>query len=102
MQRSRGTRSKTRHKMRKRARDKGRLSTTKLMKSFDIGDKVHVVLEPSIQRGQPHPRFHGRTGTVTGKRGRSYLVEITDGKALKTVISAPVHLKAQKEESISV
>ncbi len=102
MKRSRGLRSKTRHKMRKSSREKGPLSTTRLMKSFTVGDKVHIVLEPSIQKGQPHPRFHGRTGTVIGKRGRSYLVEISDGDAKKMVISAPVHLRAQREEQTTV
>ncbi len=102
MKRSRGLRSKTRHKLRKSNREKGLLSTTKLMKSFSEGDKVHIVLEPSVQKGQPHPRFHGRTGTVMGKRGRSYLVEISDGNAVKTVISAPVHLKAQSEGPTTV
>ncbi|MFQ5815016.1 MAG: 50S ribosomal protein L21e [Candidatus Hydrothermarchaeaceae archaeon] len=102
MERSKGLRSKTRHKMKKGTREKGLLSTTKLMKSFSVGDRVHIVLEPSVQKGQPHPRFHGRTGTVIGKRGRSYLVEISDGDARKMVISAPVHLKAQREGPAAV
>ena len=36
---------------------------------FEIGDRVHVVVEPSIQKGMPHRRFHGKTGTVIGQRG---------------------------------
>jgi large subunit ribosomal protein L21e len=97
MKRSRGFRSKSRHKLSKKTREKGVLPITRLMKNFEVGEKVHIVLESSIQKGQPHPRFHGRTGTVVGKRGRSYLVEINDGDAKKIVISAPVHLRAQRE-----
>jgi large subunit ribosomal protein L21e len=66
-----------------------------MLKEFEIGEQVHITIEPSIQKGQPHPRFHGKTGTVTGKRGRSYLVEVRDGNAKKVVISAPVHLEVQ-------
>lgn len=102
MKRSKGSRHSTRHKLKKSIREKGLLSTTKLLKSFEVGDRVHIVVEPSHQKGQPHPRFHGRTGVVTGIRGRSYLVEVTDGNARKTVISAPVHLKTQREEQATV
>ncbi|MEE8168245.1 MAG: 50S ribosomal protein L21e [Candidatus Hydrothermarchaeales archaeon] len=97
MKRSKGSRSKTRHKLRKDVRKKGLLSLSRVMHRFEIGDSVHVVIEPSVQKGQPHPRFHGKTGTVIGKRGRGYLVEVSDGNAKKTLISAPVHLKVQRE-----
>ncbi len=97
MKRSKGALHKTRYKLKKSIREKGRLPTTKLMKSFSVGDKVHIIIESSYQKGQPHPRFHGKTGEVTGVRGRSYLVAVRDGNAIKTVISAPVHLEAQRE-----
>jgi large subunit ribosomal protein L21e len=42
----------------------------------------------------PFPRFKGIAGKVIGKRGKSYLVEIKDGKKIKQVISRPEHLKA--------
>ncbi|HJJ67225.1 MAG TPA: 50S ribosomal protein L21e, partial [Methanocorpusculum sp.] len=44
----------------------------------------------------PHPRFHGKTGTIVGQRGRAWLLQIKDGKATKTVIARPQHLTAQK------
>ncbi len=97
MKRSRGSRSKSRYKMRKDPRKRGLLSASKMLKKFEVGDRVHVVIEPSVQKGQPHPRFHGKTGTVVGKRGRGYLVEVMDGDARKTLISRPVHLTAQRE-----
>jgi len=56
---------------------------------------VHIVLDPSIHRGMPNPKFHGKTGKVLGQRGRAYVLEVRDGNAKKTVISLPEHLKPQ-------
>lgn len=95
MKRSRGFRSKTRHKLKKKAREKGDLPVSRIIQEFKEGDSVSIVIEPSIQKGQPHPRFHGKTGVVVENRGRSYLVEIQDGNAIKRVISRPVHLILQ-------
>jgi large subunit ribosomal protein L21e len=41
----------------------------------------------------PHSRFHGRTGTIIGQRGRCYLVEVTLGKSKKTIIVGKEHLR---------
>ena len=96
MERSRGFRSKSSHKMKKPVRKRGELPVSRLIQKFNVGDTVSIVLEPSVQKGQPHPRFHGKTGVVREKRGRSYLVEISDGNAKKKVISRPVHLFLQR------
>ena len=87
--RSRGFRSKTRKKLKK----KKRIPITKFLQEFEVGQKVAIELEPSSQRGMPHPRFHGRVGEVVGKRGKSYIIAIKDGKKLKHVISRPEHLR---------
>jgi large subunit ribosomal protein L21e len=44
----------------------------------------------------PHRRFHGKTGTVVGQRGRAWMLAIADGNAEKIVIARPQHLKAQR------
>ncbi|NOZ76464.1 MAG: 50S ribosomal protein L21e [Euryarchaeota archaeon] len=95
MKRSKGTRHGTRHKLRKNPRERGPVPVTRMLQEFEIGQKVHIIIEPSIQKGQPHHRFHGKTGTVTGKRGSSYIVEVFDGRARKQVIARPVHLRSQ-------
>jgi len=41
----------------------------------------------------PNRRFHGRTGTITGLRGRCYLVDVKLGKSLKTLIIGKEHLR---------
>jgi large subunit ribosomal protein L21e len=91
-----GPRKKTRYKFKKDQRKRGILPVTSLIQRFEVGQKVHVVCEPSIQKGMPHRRFHGKTGTVVGQRGRAWLLEIRDGNRDKIVIARPQHLKAQR------
>jgi large subunit ribosomal protein L21e len=91
-----GPRKKTRYKFKKELRKRGLAPVTSLIQTFDIGQKVHVVCEPSVQKGMPHRRFHGKTGTVVAQRGRAWLLSVRDGNAEKIVIARPQHLKAQK------
>jgi large subunit ribosomal protein L21e len=81
--------------MKKDLRRRGLPPVSSLIQQYEIGQKVHVVIEPSIHKGMPHRRFHGKTGTVTGRRGRAWVLEVTDGDARKTVIVRPQHLRAQ-------
>jgi large subunit ribosomal protein L21e len=91
-----GPRKKTRYKFKKDLRKRGILPVTTAIQEFEIGQKVHVVCEPSVQKGMPHRRFHGRTGTVVGQRGRAWLLQVSDGNAKKVIIARPQHLKPQK------
>ena len=91
-----GPRRKTRYKFKKDLRSRGVLPVTRVIQKFEIGQKVHIVCEPSVQKGMPHHRFHGKTGSVIGQRGRAWLVEIRDGNKNKMVISRPQHLRAQQ------
>ncbi len=96
VERSRGSRSKTRKKLSKRVRERGMPRIRRVTQKFSPGDLVHIKLDPSVQRGMPHPRFHGLTGTVTAQRGRSYLVRVSDGGKEKTVIVSPEHMLPQR------
>ena len=91
-----GIKKRTRYKLQKTLRTRGMPNVTKCIQHFEEGQKVHIVLDSSVQKGQPHPRFHGKTGTIDGQRGRAWLLQIKDGKATKTVIARPQHLTAQK------
>ncbi|MCX6681877.1 MAG: 50S ribosomal protein L21e [Methanoregula sp.] len=91
-----GPRKKTRYKFKKELRRRGLPPVTSVIQQFEIGEKVHIVCNPSIQKGMPHHRFHGKTGTVIGQRGRAWMLEISDGNAEKIVIARPQHLKAQR------
>jgi len=93
MKRSRGFRSKSRSKLRKKYRP-GRMNLiTRVMQKFKKGDKVTIVIDPSFHHGMPHPRFHGRTGNIEGMQGNAYIVSIRDGNKRKSIISSPVHLR---------
>jgi len=90
---SKGGRRRTRYVMQKRARDRGLSPITRVFLKLEVGDKANVNLDPSIHKGQPHVRFHGKTGTVTGKRGSAYLLDVRDGGKMKKIIVRPEHLR---------
>jgi large subunit ribosomal protein L21e len=93
MQRTGGYRRKTRSKLRKNVRTKGKIAIRNFFQSFAEGERVNLVMEPGVQRGIFHPRFHGKTGIVGKKQGNCYYVEIKDGNKAKPVLVHPVHLK---------
>ncbi len=96
MAKSHGMKRKTRDKLSKTTRARGISPVVRAIQEFEPGAKVHVLIDPSIHKGMPHPRFHGKTGEVIGKRGRAFVLKITDGDATKTVITLPEHLTAQR------
>jgi large subunit ribosomal protein L21e len=89
-------RKKSRDKMSKTVRARGISPVVRAIQEFEKGTMVHVIIDPSIHKGMPHPRFHGKTGEVVGKRGRAFVLKVTDGDATKTLITLPEHLTAQK------
>ena len=93
VKRSKGLRSKSRHILRKKPRDRGTVSITRALQQFEEGDIVNIVIDPSIHKGMPHIRFHGKTGKIKGKQGESYIVGISDGKKNKSLIIKPEHLR---------
>jgi large subunit ribosomal protein L21e len=93
VKRSRGFRSKTRKKLRKRPRERGLSSITKTFQEFEVGEHANIIINPSIHKGQPHPRFHGLTGTIIGTQGEAYVLTVKVGKKDKELIIRPEHLK---------
>jgi large subunit ribosomal protein L21e len=89
-------RKKSRGKLSRTVRARGKSSVVRAIQEFETGAMVHVIIDPSIHKGMPHPRFHGKTGEVVGTRGRAFVLKITDGDATKTLITLPEHLTAQK------
>ena len=88
-----GARRKSRNKMKKPVRRKGKISITKYFQEFKEGDRVALKAEPAVQKGIYCLRFHGRQGVVKKQVGRCYQVAIKDHDKDKTVIVHPVHLK---------
>jgi large subunit ribosomal protein L21e len=91
--RSKGSRSGTRHKLRKKAKNKGKLPIRRVVQEFKKGERVIINPEPSIQKGMPHKRFFWKQGVVLDKKGKAYVIGVKVGKLEKKVISLPVHLK---------
>lgn len=89
---SRGFRAKTRFKIRQKPAY--RPPITKFLKEFKKNQTVVIIQEPASQKGMPHPRFKGKTGTIIEKRGKSYIIAILDGNKAKKIIARPEHLKA--------
>ena len=94
---SNGPRQATRNKLKNKPRERGISPPQRSVEQYENGERVHLNLDPSIPKGQFHPRFNGRTGTVVGEQGRAYKVEIVDGGVTKTLIAAPAHLRRQQE-----
>jgi large subunit ribosomal protein L21e len=96
MKKSRGYRSRTRNVLKKHIRERGLPRLSRILQTYEPGEKVSIVIDPSIHKGQPHKRFHGRIGTVLERRGRAYLVSVNLGNREKTIISRPEHLRPIK------
>ena len=78
--------------MNKRIRTKGKISFSRYFQEFKEGDKVAVVREPAVKGSFPS-RIQGRTGTIKGKRGKAYFVNIKERKMEKNFLIEPIHLK---------
>ena len=95
---SKGFRSRSRGTFTKEVREKGLPPVSRFYRAFEVGDRVIVRLEPSSPKGQPHPRYQGRTCTVLGRVGRAYRLEFLDGGKRKELLSLPIHLAPASEK----
>jgi len=89
---SKGFRSRSRGTFTKEVRERGLPPVSRFLRTFELGEKVMVRIEPSDPHGQPHPRYQGRVCTVVAKSGRAYRVEFLDGGKRKELIALPIHL----------
>ena len=93
VQRQGGFRRRTRHKLQKNVRQKGKISQRKFFQKLAAGDKVQLTADPAYQKGMYFPRYHGKVGVVKAKKGICYDVAIKDQNKEKILIIHPVHLK---------
>ena len=94
--RSKGIRVNTRKKFRRKPRERGLSPITRALQEFAVGEKANIVIDPSIQSGQPHHRFHGMTGEVTGMQGEVFKVMVKTGNMKKILLIRPQHLRVVK------
>ncbi|MEM2900998.1 MAG: 50S ribosomal protein L21e [Thermoplasmata archaeon] len=90
---SKGIRVRTRKTLRVKPRDAGMPPVTHFLRQFAEGDKANIVIDPRVIGGQPHPRYNGLCGVISGKQGDAYKVEVVIGSKTKTLIVAPAHLE---------
>ncbi|TLZ64154.1 MAG: 50S ribosomal protein L21e [Methanobacteriota archaeon] len=89
---SKGIMEKTRQKFRRSPRKRGLSPITRSFQRFEVGEKAVIRIDSSFQKGWPHNRFHGQTGTVVGKQGRAYVIDVRLGGKIKKAIVKPEHL----------
>jgi len=97
MKKSKGLRTKTRSLLKKKPREKGKIGLSKLLHEYKSGDKVMIKVDPGVHKGMPHRRYLGKIGTVIDKRGRSYLIGVRQGEAVKEIVVRPEHVIPHKE-----
>lgn len=90
--RSKGLRSKTRHLLLKDPRKRGVLPPNRVLQQFAVGQTVAIKLEPSQHGGMTHKRFQGLTGTVAGKQGVAFVIDVLHGNMPKTLVVRAEHL----------
>ncbi len=93
MRKSKGYRARTRKLLKKKPRERGKIKISRLLRDYNPGDSVVIKIDPSVQKGMPHRRYHGKVGKIVGKRGRSYIVSVMQGEAVKEIIVRPEHLE---------
>jgi len=99
MRKSRGYRAGTRRLLKKEPRERGKIRISKLLYEYQPGSRVVIMIDSSIAKGMPHKRYHGKVGTIIDKRGRSFIVSVTQGEATKEIIVRPEHLEPYKVSS---
>ena len=94
---AKGYRRKTPYLLKRKPRERGKTGLSKLLREYEADEKVVVKLDPSVHKGMPHRRYHGRIGVIAEKRGKSYVVNVSQGKAIKEIIVRPEHITPHKE-----
>ncbi len=94
---AKGYRRKTRSLLSRKPRERGKTGLSKILQEYEPDEKVVVKIDPSVHKGMPHRRYHGRIGVIVDKRGRSYVVNVSQGKAVKEIIVRPEHITPHKE-----
>src|SRR5437867_12836999 len=94
-----GLQDKTRTLISRKPRDRGKQPLGRLLIAYAPGQMVKIMINPAVQKGMPHRRYHGRVGTIAEKRGRSYVVEVTGTKTPRIIIARPEHITSIEESS---
>ncbi len=97
MAKSKGIRRKSRSALTKKVRDKGRLPLSRLLTSYEEGQKVVINIDPGIHKAMPHKRYQGKVAKIVGQRGQAYIMEIPQRKTVKTIITTAHHIRKHQD-----
>jgi len=92
MKKSKGYRAGTRQLLKRKPRERGKSKISKLLYEYPAGAQVVIKIDSSVQKGMPHRRYYGKIGTIIDKRGRSYIVSVTQGEAVREIVVRSEHL----------
>jgi large subunit ribosomal protein L21e len=95
---AKGYRRKTRSLLKRNPRERGKTGLSQILQEYEPDEKVVVKIDPSVHKGMPHRRYHGKIGVIVDKRGRSYVVNVPQGDAVKEIIVRPEHITPHKEK----
>ncbi|MHA1596752.1 MAG: 50S ribosomal protein L21e [Candidatus Asgardarchaeia archaeon] len=93
MKKSKGYRSRTRSILRKHPRERGMAPLGRLLHEYSINERVLIKIDPSVHKGMPHKRYHGKIGVVKGFRGKAIIVSVKLGNKEKEIITLKEHLR---------
>ena len=94
---AKGWRKKTRSKLNRKG---PKATIAKILKTYNVGQKVQINIDSSFQGGMPKSRYQGITGYIEGSQGMAYVVKIKDINKEKTLVVNRPHLKELKEIKI--
>ncbi len=94
---SSGIRRKSRSVLSKKVRTKGRIPLSRLLTSYEEGEKVVINIDPGIHKAMPHKRYQGKVATIVGTRGKAYILEIPQRKSVKTIITTAYHIRKHQD-----
>ncbi len=80
---------------RKQLRTHGKIKLSNYFQEFKEGDRVAVIRDLALRPKFPK-QIQGRSGTIKGKRGNSYIIRINDLNKEKVYIIHPIHLRKLK------
>jgi len=96
VKKSHGFRARTRALMSKNVRTRGLAPLSCILREYEVGERVNIVINPGVHKGMPHRRYQGRSGVISAKRGRAVVVDVPVGKAMRTIIVRPEHIRPSR------
>lgn len=87
-----GFRRKSRYKLQRNPRQKGKLNFKRYLEEYKPGDKVLLRPDSIVQKGICDPRFIGRVGVISKKQGACYEIIIREKTKTKKLIIHPIHM----------